>query len=238
MKVTILTLFVVSTTVAAGLATTPQQRQQQEEDAPCNPESRTFTTKLDIYASELGYYTFEECGDTINPTLGIEVGETYTFVQKDPSNYFHPLGFAYFPDGAHADQAELEPGITQTDGNGCAADLTCPAPMYMLNGELLGTYSNDPAIAAESIGEGNFGLDDYEPKFFLPIAEWVALGDFSIKLNFNDDGYTKDIFYFCHVSCYRIHHKHTPQAAREILCFMLLLLLSSLSLSNLGQFCM
>jgi hypothetical protein len=33
--------------------------------------------------AHLGYFSFEECGDTVNPTIGMEVGETYTFVQAD-----------------------------------------------------------------------------------------------------------------------------------------------------------
>ena len=45
-----------------------------------------FTAKVDLYAGELGYYQFEECGDATNPTLGLEVGKTYEFVQKDRSN--------------------------------------------------------------------------------------------------------------------------------------------------------
>ena len=28
-----------------------------------------FTTKVNLYAGELGYYQFEECGDDVNPTL-------------------------------------------------------------------------------------------------------------------------------------------------------------------------
>lgn len=46
----------------------------------------TFTTKVNLYAGELGYYQFEECGDDVNPTLGMELGSTYKFVQKDRSN--------------------------------------------------------------------------------------------------------------------------------------------------------
>lgn len=45
-----------------------------------------FTTKVDLFAGELGYYHFEECGDAVNPTLGVEVGKTYQFIQKDRSN--------------------------------------------------------------------------------------------------------------------------------------------------------
>jgi len=54
------------------------------------PDSRT---KLD----RVGHYTFEECGDVINPTLGLVVGQNYTFVQADRSNYYHPLGFPNTP---------------------------------------------------------------------------------------------------------------------------------------------
>ena len=169
------------------------------DEVPCNPDSRTFTVELNIYASELGYYQFEECGDVVNPTLGMEVGETYTFIQRDPSNYYHPMGFAYYPDGAHTGKDELEPGITQSNST-CAATMTCPAPMYMLNGSPLGNYSNDASVATISTNEGNFGLDDYEPMFFTPIGDWVAQGEHSIKLNFDDANYDKDIFYFCHVS--------------------------------------
>ncbi len=46
----------------------------------------TFTTKINLFAGELGYYQFEECGDDVNPTLGMELGKTYKFVQKDRSN--------------------------------------------------------------------------------------------------------------------------------------------------------
>jgi hypothetical protein len=46
----------------------------------------TFTSKVNLHASELGYFQFEECGDVDNPTLGVEVGKTYHFIQQDPSN--------------------------------------------------------------------------------------------------------------------------------------------------------
>ena len=51
-----------------------------------------------------GYYKFAECGDEVNPTIGMEIGQRYTFVQNDVSNYYHPLGFGYIPDshGSHA----------------------------------------------------------------------------------------------------------------------------------------
>jgi hypothetical protein len=196
-SLTCLTMAMMASGASAQNSTTNSESGSAEI---CNPASKTFTAKLDMYTSELGYFTFEECGDMVNPTLGMEIGETYTFIQKDPSNFYHPLGFAYFPDGAHADKEELEPGVMPGNSSSCIESLSCPAPMYMLNGEPLGTYNNDANISAVTTGEDNFGLDDYEPRFFHPIAEWVSYGEFSIKLNFNDADYDKDIFYFCHVS--------------------------------------
>lgn len=49
--------------------------------ATCETDICTFNAKVNLYAGELGYFTFEECGDVVNPTLGIELGKTYRFVQ-------------------------------------------------------------------------------------------------------------------------------------------------------------
>ncbi len=136
----------------------------------------------------------------MNPTLGVEIGVTHTFLQTQYENYFHPLGLAYFADGAHNATAELEPGVPPPDsGSDCAGTMSCPAPMYFLNGEYLGTYSNDPDVLPVTSGETNFGLDDYEPIFYYPFDQWLGFGKFSLNLRF-DQYYDKDIFYFCHVS--------------------------------------
>jgi hypothetical protein len=141
-----------------------------------------------------GYFTFNECPGMINPTIGVEVGETYIFVQEDRSNWYHPMGFAYFPDGEHDSKDELEPVITQT-GSDCVTTSTCPSPRYFRNGEFLGN-PDDPA---------DFGLDVYEPEFRRGIVEWTKLGVYTVELNFDDYGYVKDIFYFCHVRILRLH---------------------------------
>ena len=146
-----------------------------------------------------GYYTFDECGDEINPTIGMEIGATYVFDQADRSNYYHPMGFSYFADGAHAELDELEPGIPpyQSDSS-CGTDLTCPSPMYLKDKEYLGTYSNIPDMRPATTGEDNFGLDDYEPLFFRPITDWAG-SEFSILLKFDVEDFDHDIFYFCHI---------------------------------------
>ena len=121
--------------------------------------------------------------------------------QSDRSNWYHPLGFAYKPDGAHADVDELEPGILpEGSTSGCDVDHSCPSPMYFMGDEYLGKYSNDESLVPTTEGEEDFGLDHYEPKFFHPLGEWTEYGDFSVTVMFDDMEYQKDIFYFCHVS--------------------------------------
>jgi hypothetical protein len=136
----------------------------------------------------------------VNPTIGIEIGETYTFLQADRSNYYHPMGIAYFPDGAHDDKDELEPAVSVNAASTCAADANCPAPMYFSGDDYLGVYSNIPEVKAVTVGEEDFGLDVYEPLFFLSSGDWSAMAPFSLKLKFDDESFTQDIFYFCHVS--------------------------------------
>jgi len=124
---------------------------------------------------------------------------TYRFVQEDITNYYHPLGLAYYADGAHDDVDELEPGIAPPgSASGCADTNTCPAPMYIKGGEYLGEYSNNADIAPV-LGAEDFGLDYYEPEFFLDPVTWASAGTYEIALKFDVDDFTDDIFYFCHI---------------------------------------
>jgi len=76
----------------------------EDDGAAC-----TFTVGVNLSASDLGAFWFEECGrDEPYPTLGIEAGRSYVFLQGGRSNYFHPLGFAYGPDGLHSDKLMVE----------------------------------------------------------------------------------------------------------------------------------
>jgi len=166
----------------------------------------TFNMKIDLHAGELGYYTVDECGDEPNPTLGVVKGTTYIFKQQDESNYYHPLGLAYYPDGAHADVDELEPGIAPPgSASSCADNNSCPAPMYIKNGNYLGEYSNNELIAPIADSE-NFGLDDYEPEFFFDPITWRSEDgsevEYEVALKFDIDDFEDDIFYFCHIHQY------------------------------------
>jgi len=163
----------------------------------CEADVTEFTVKVDLYAGKLGYYTVDECLDVgPNPTLKMKIGEIYTFDQTDISNYYHPMGFAYGTDGALSGEPELEPGYNPTETSSCAADLVCPAPIYFKDGERLEAYTNLDDSAIE--GSEFFGLDAYEPEFFYPIADWAS-ADYSVKLRFNDETFTDDFFYFCHI---------------------------------------
>jgi hypothetical protein len=49
--------------------------------APCEGDVCTYNVRVNLFASELGYFTFDECGDITNPTIGMQIGKTYKFVQ-------------------------------------------------------------------------------------------------------------------------------------------------------------
>merc|ERR1719482_2196824 len=161
------------------------------------PETCKYTATIDPFAGPTGYFKFAECGDVANPVIAMKQGETYIFDQADGSNWYHPLGMAYFPDGAHAGVDELEPGIAQTGGSTtCAAGNTCQAPRYFKDGNFAGTtYDN---TAATPVGGDDFGLDNYEPEFFIPKGDWLAT-KYKVELTITDTAYATDMFYFCHI---------------------------------------
>jgi hypothetical protein len=185
-------LFLVATKFVAAAA---------DDDVLCVSETNTYTVRVNLFTGELGYFSFDECPSMISPTIGMKINETYTFNQSHRTNYYHPMGFSYYADGAHDEQDELEPGIPPYNtSSSCGDTLSCPSPMYFRNGTYLGTYSNIPQVLDITQGEDNFGLDDYEPLFFRPLPEWAGFGGFEVKLRFDVEDFTKDIFYFCHVS--------------------------------------
>jgi hypothetical protein len=135
----------------------------------------------------------------VNPTLFLTVGRTYQFDQSDITNWYHLLGFAYGADGAHVPVDELEPGIPPGNST-CDETLSCPAPMYFMDGEYQGVYSNIPdLVPIPTNASDDFGLGVLEPLFFHPLGDWQSYGPMSVFLNFDED-YDQDIFYFCHVS--------------------------------------
>lgn len=172
---------------------------------PCTDTSGECEVKLavNLFAGEYGYYEVDGC-EGVNPTLHLTVGRTYKFDQSDVSNWFHLIGFAYFPDGAHVGVDELEPGVPPGDST-CDSEMSCPAPMYFMDGEYQGVYSNIPdLVPIPDSPSDNFGLGSVEPLFFHPIGDWQGYGLMATYLNF-DQSYDQDIFYFCHVRTL-LHH--------------------------------
>ena len=55
-----------------------------------------LTTKIDLHAGPSGYYIFDGLQGP-SPDINATVGDVLVFEQIHPSNYYHPLGFAYHP---------------------------------------------------------------------------------------------------------------------------------------------
>ena len=74
------------------------------------------------------------------------------------SNYYHPLGLAYYPDGAHDGATELEPGIIPPRSTStCGDDINCPAPMYFIDVVYQGSHSNNTAYVPITSGNDVIG---------------------------------------------------------------------------------
>ena len=115
----------------------------------CTPSNTTLCMTLDVFASETGYYNFATYTGS-SPDIAVTIGQTYTFDQSDPTNWYHPVGFAYEPDGAHGSTwggAELD----EVEGK---SEL-----LYKINGA--------PTTCDDA---GDTGLDCYEPEVRQPEA--------------------------------------------------------------------
>ena len=137
--------------------------------------------KVNLLAGETGYYEF--AGHTgPSPDIEVRIGQTYTFDQTDPSNWYHAIGFAYYPDGAHG---ETWGGEERAEVEG--------------KGELL--YKIDGA-ATTCPDAGDTGLDCYEPEFFYPRADWMSkkyTAELTITQAMADQSHGGVIYYFCHI---------------------------------------
>ena len=113
------------------------------------------------------------------------------------TNWFHPLGFAYGPDGVYRDNPELEKGeknplgVVDCDAKPDNAAPFCDFPQYKLNGKNL---CSDPEDCF-----ADFGLDEYEGVHFSGgRADWIDAGEFTVELKVTDPA-TVELFYFCHI---------------------------------------
>ena len=150
--------------------------------------SNHFCMSVNPHQGEVGYYNFAHIAATgqwthaRSPDIEVRIGQTYVFDQRDASNWYHPVGFAYYPDGAHgatwggAERDEVE-GL----------------------GELLYKIDGAPTTCPDA---GDTGLDCYEPEFFYPRGDWSAktyTAELTITQAMADRSHGGVIYYFCHI---------------------------------------
>jgi len=132
---------------------------------------QTFTFTHDLFASDTGYYLVDGKGPS--PELQMKANVTYKFDQSDATNWYHPLGFAFLPDGAHS--CLMDGGCPEVEG---------PGLKYFIDGKLS-------------------TLDDYEPAFEAPREEWMKHRyHVELNLDaetLETAAETGEIFYFCHL---------------------------------------
>ncbi|EKX41142.1 hypothetical protein GUITHDRAFT_112878 [Guillardia theta CCMP2712] len=179
---------------------------------PCEPVSGAgteanpfiFQVKLNYFVSSTGYFSFTNCKGSQRPTIKIRANSTYKFVQTEKTNWLHPLGFAYGPDGAHDGRDELEPGVKPPGSKSkCDESKTCQSPRYHggKSGDVfLGRTGllSTPEDPYAGMGDGEFGLETYESHFQDHSLSLWARNKYSVLLRIEDEA-TAEIYYFCHV---------------------------------------
>lgn len=132
--------------------------------------------KWNPYASATGQYEIVGC-EGAAPQLVLKAGETYTFLQTDSSNWYHPVGFAFEAGGAL---------------NSCGDEEECPEVEEGLQ------YYVDGVAKTED--ESGFGLDAYEPLFFYPEESWAdECGEGGCYAELTVPSNSTKIYYFCHI---------------------------------------
>jgi len=166
----------------------------------CLPDAdNTFRFKINIHVSGLlGEFEVEGCEGT-SPTLLLQRGVTYTFVQENITNWMHPLGLAYYPDGAHGFESFAEvPELEYPTPDTCderqflcnPGDEVKQAPLYGIDG-VFETYED------WNNGETG-GLDVYEPAFKVPQEQWSE-HKYAVRFTVPLESASETLFYFCHI---------------------------------------
>jgi len=154
--------------------------------AACTPSETNICMSIDLHASETGYYNLDRGGyeNTAgsSPDITVKIGQTITFDQTDLTNWYHPVGFAYRPDGAHGDDW----GGDENDEIEGLGEL-----LYKIDGE-----------ATTCADAGDTGLDCYEPDFFFPLGDWKGKS-YTAELTVTNDVAAASkggvLYYFCHI---------------------------------------
>jgi hypothetical protein len=158
-------------------------------DSPtCVASPTNVCVTVNYFDGETGYY-YLDSGDGPkgpSPTIKTYVGQTITFNQRDHTNWYHPIGFAYEPDGAHGSKWGSQTPLPEVEGKG---EL-----QYKIGGKV-----------PRCLDHGDTGLDCYEPEFFYPKNDWISAGTYSAELTITDSVINSPhihggiIYYFCHI---------------------------------------
>eukprot|EP00971_Amphidinium_carterae_P226176 4486418-Amphidinium_carterae.1 len=160
---------------------TVHDAKEQASSRRLTPSPTTFEFRLDFFTGETGYYTVEGF-DGVLPNLTLQLGQTYILDQSHVSNWMHPIGLAFQPDGAHD---VLYPGGEGAPELADGHNTTGYSYLYFIK------YPGDSDFTEVT-------LDDYEPLFFYPLADWAA-HEFKIELTITDASVASSLVYFCHI---------------------------------------
>jgi len=161
------------------------------------PTNSTYFVSVDLFHGEQGYFQFEGLQDEQqhSPDIEVKIGETLVLDQADHTNWFHPLGFSFLPDGFHGENWDSEPpkGVEVGKLDNGGDDLNYDAKFrYYING------------VNDQCGRVN-RYDCYVDAFFMPKSDWTN-SSFRVELDITQELADKShggvIFYFC-----RIHSK-------------------------------
>ena len=156
-------------------------------DPASAPADQVFYTRVNLFSGEVGNYEFVD-HEGPAPELTVEIGKTYHFDQTHHTNWYHPLGFGYFPDGAHGktwgaeERAEIDAATARGGGFFYGSALS-----YRINNV-----------------ESDNNLEDYEQQFFWPRDEWLQR-KYTVELKITDEiareaaNHGGVLYYFCHV---------------------------------------
>eukprot|EP01052_Picozoa_sp_SAG31_P004229 SAG31_NODE_173_length_21354_cov_16.826112_22_plen_664_part_00 len=194
----------------------PAMPTAQPDRAVCDPLVRNqFCFSHDMYSSDTGYYQVANYDSTGAPDLEVEIGTTYTFDQTDETNWYHPIGFAYYPDGAHGGRTELmddagcEAFCATEAGAGCTegcseCDSGCDssgAVSYQIDDGWTGTWA-EVGLASNTGTNTTIFVPGYEPEFFIPKDQWLRK-HYRVQLTITGAVLKRaqggEIFYFCHI---------------------------------------
>jgi len=176
------------------------QDMQPEQGVECSAgEGNSFIFRVNFHTGgPMGEFEVEGCRGT-SPTLIMKRGITYTFIQHDVTNWLHPLGFSYYPDGAHGFEIfEEVPELESPTPDTCdQTQFSCNPGKQVLQAPLYGI--DDTFETMNNWNNGTTGgLDVYEPAFQVPQEQW-AEHKYAVKLEIPSDSKTETLFYFCHI---------------------------------------